>query len=95
MDWMWFLLLVPVAAIIGGALSTGLKTSAFAKMGNIEGMSRDQVIRAVGEPNSVSAAAEGGLLYQWMGINGGSGYHYAILFDAEGKAVCYTHQHVS
>ena len=94
MEWMWFLLAIPVIALIGGALSTSMKSNDFAAMGDITGKSLDQLTRVVGQPNSISAAPDGGTLYQWMGINGGSAYHYAILFDADGKAVGYTHQHV-
>lgn len=94
MEWMWFLLAIPIIAVIGGALSTGMKSNSFAAMGDITGKSLGDIKSAVGEPNSISAAADGGTLYQWIGVNGGSAYHYAILFDAEGRALGYTHQHV-
>lgn len=95
MEWLWILIAVPIIALIGGALSTGMKANAFTAMGNIQGKTLAEITSAVGQPNSISAAPDGGTLYQWMGVNGGSGYHYAILFDAEGKAVGFTHQHVS
>ena len=94
MEWIWFLVAIPIIALIGGAISTGMKSNDFASMGDITGKTLEEIKRIVGEPNSVSAAPDGGTLYQWMGVNGSSGYHYAILFDAEGKAVGYTHQHV-
>ncbi len=95
MEWMWWLLAIPVLIVIGGALSTGSKVNSFAAMGDITGKTLAEIKSSVGEPSSISAAGDGGTLYQWMAISGSSGYHYAILFDADGKAVGYTHQHVS
>nr|WP_313041462.1 hypothetical protein [Brevundimonas diminuta] len=94
MEWMWIIIALPVIALIGGAMTNAMKTNAFAGMGDITGKTLDEIKSHVGEPSSISAAPDG-TLYQWMGINGGSSYHYAILFDLEGKAVGYTHQHVS
>ena len=65
----------------------------FVKLGNIAGMSMDDIIKRVGPPQSVSAVG-GTILYQWMS-NGGlfsRGYHYAILSDHTKKALHYTHQ---
>lgn len=66
----------------------------FAKMGNIRGMSIAEVKKRVGSPTSISSIADGSLL-QWIKTGLFGGYHYAIKFDAEGKAVGFTHQQVS
>lgn len=94
MEWIWLLVAIPIIALIGGAISTSMKSNDFVSLGDISGKSLEDLTSVVGEPNSISAAPDGGKLYQWMGVNGSSAYHYAILFDAEGKAVGYTHQHV-
>jgi hypothetical protein len=67
----------------------------FVSMGNITGKSKDEIVKVVGPPNSISTVA-GGILYQWISTRGGlirgHGSHYAILFDKDMKAIHYTHQ---
>lgn len=94
MEFVWLMLGIVAVVSVGGALMTAGKAGSFARLGEIPGKSIEDITNVVGQPTSVSAAAEGGQLLQWMGVNGGSGYHYAILFGADGKAVGYTHQHV-
>lgn len=93
MEWMWLILAIPVIALIGGAMSTAMKVNNFVALGDISGKTLAEITAAVGQPNAISAAPEGQTLYQWQGVNGGSAYHYAILFNAEGHAVGYTHQY--
>ena len=93
----FFLILIvmlPVVGLVVGALATSATKNSFVNLGDISGKPLDEIVAAVGPPNSISAHPDGSL-YQWLGINGGSSYHYAILFDHEGKAIGYTHQHVS
>lgn len=63
----------------------------FVKMGDITGWPIEAVVKKVGPPNSTSATVDG-TLYQWIKTGILRGYHYAILFDGNGKAVGYTHQ---
>ncbi len=77
-----------------GAVSVLMKKNGFAQLGNINGMHRNIIVGKVGQPNSVSATATGTLL-QWTKVSSVGGYHYAILFDREDKAVGYTHQSAS
>lgn len=95
MEWWWLLIVggLLLGPIIGGAFHTASDTSAFADLGDIQGMPIADIIAKVGQPNSISSVPDG-TLYQWQAIIGASGYHYAILVDADEKAVGYTHQHV-
>jgi hypothetical protein len=91
--WMWLIIALPLIVLVGGAMSTAMKTSDFANLGDISGKSLSEITQVVGQPNSVSSVPDG-TLYQWIGVNGGSSYHYAILFGPDGRAIGYTHQHV-
>jgi hypothetical protein len=66
----------------------------FAKMGDIRGMSVAEIKKKVGSPSSISNNSDGTLL-QWIKTGIFGGYHFAIKFDREGKAVGFTHQHLS
>jgi hypothetical protein len=88
------IVLLPLVGLIFGAMATSDKKNAFIALGDIRGKPLADIVAAVGQPNSISAHAQGSL-YQWLGVNSASSYHYAILFDHEGKAIGYTHQHVS
>ena len=67
----------------------------FVKLGNIQGMPIEKIVRRVGKPNSSSATVDG-QLYQWIKTGGlfVRGYHYAISVDADGNAIGFTHQFV-
>ncbi|MDB5457196.1 MAG: hypothetical protein JWP92_2781 [Caulobacter sp.] len=67
---------------------------AFSKMGDIRGKSPADIKKKVGSPTSISERRDG-RLYQWIKAGIFGGYHYAILFDKEERAVGFTHQHVS
>jgi hypothetical protein len=92
--WLILIIVLPVIFAIIGAIANSSKTNSFVALGDISGKPLSEIIAAVGNPNSISSHPQGSL-YQWLGVNGGSSYHYAILVDHEQKAVCYTHQHVS
>jgi hypothetical protein len=49
----------------------------FVGLGTLKGRTKDEIISVVGPPNSISAAANGKTLYQWIA----TGYHIALLFD--------------
>lgn len=51
----------------------------FVSLGTIKGKTRIEIEAVVGAPNSISAAAGGMVLCQWMAV----GYHIALLFDGD------------
>lgn len=51
----------------------------FARLGQLPGKSKEEIISAVGPPNSISAAANGNTLLQWLA----AGYQIALLFDGD------------
>lgn len=96
MDWWWFFLIaLIIGPIIGGAFHSNAKARTFQSLGDISGKPIADIIGIVGEPNSISAAAENNTLYQWIDVVGSSSTHYAILVDDEGNALGFTHQHQS
>lgn len=76
-----FLIISVIVRAPGMALS-----KKFVKLGNLQGKSYDEIVAACSNPNSVSAA-QGGKLCQWMA----TGYHIALLFDADNKCLGITH----
>jgi hypothetical protein len=79
-----------VMALIGGlvlfaVISTLVKAPGnvlqqkFRGLGQLPGKTKAEIIAAVGPPNSVSAAANGKTLLQWII----PGYHVALLFEGE------------
>jgi hypothetical protein len=50
----------------------------------------DEIVAGVGPPTSRSSMANGEWLLQWQA----TGYHMALLFNAEGRAVKITHESV-
>ena len=61
----------------------------FKALGNMAGMTSDQIIAAVGNPSSVSSMAHGQILLQWQG----TGCHMALLFGPDGKLLKITHEY--
>lgn len=53
--------------------------SRFVALGELRGKTKDEIVSAVGPPNSVSAAPEGKTVCQWIA----TGYHIALLFDGD------------
>jgi hypothetical protein len=89
-------LIAVVGAIAGGASNAEARAlpSKFVALGDISGKPIEDIVKAVGPATSISAAANG-MLYQWHKVSAAGGAHYAILVDTNGKAIGYTHQHVS
>lgn len=56
--------------------------------GDLAGKTADEIIARVGPPTSRSAMANGQWLLQWQA----TGYHIALLFDAEGRVLKLTHE---
>ena len=53
--------------------------SKFVGLGTLKGKTKNEIISVVGPPNSISAAANGKTLYQWIA----TGYHIALPFDGD------------
>lgn len=87
--------LIFVVPLMLGSFVVKSKRDDFVSLGDIRGRPIDEIVAVVGNPTSVSAAADGGTLYQWISVSGSSSYHYAIIVDADAKAQGYTHQFVS
>lgn len=60
----------------------------FVSIGVLKGKKKEDIIAVVGSPNSISAAPDGGQLLQWIS----TGYHIAIVFDANGICQGVTHE---
>ena len=60
----------------------------FLALGDMTGKTADEIVAAVGRPNSVSSMASGSALLQWQA----TGCHMALLFGPDGKLVKITHQ---
>jgi len=67
-------------AFLLGAQSGQRLASKFASAGTLKGKSKEDIIKAVGPPNAISGAANGGQILQWLS----GGYHIVLLFDAGG-----------
>jgi hypothetical protein len=60
----------------------------FQLLGNMTGKTADEIIVVVGQPTSRSSIAHDQMLLQWQA----TGYHIALLFNAEGRLVKITHE---
>lgn len=60
----------------------------FKALGDMTGKTVDEIVAGVGSPTSRSAMAHGQVLLQWQA----TGYHVALLFNAEGRMVGITHE---
>lgn len=63
----------------------------FQSLGDMTGKTLDQIVRVVGPPNARSLMANNQILYQWQA----TGYHIAVLFDANHKFLQITSEHVN
>lgn len=93
---------VGIVALVGYMLlSTGMNLGPsnlkhrFIGAGNLIGRSQADIIKVVGQPNSVSTAGNGGTLLQWQRQSETSAYHIALLFDAQGRCAGVTHEQSS
>ncbi|MBQ7500866.1 MAG: hypothetical protein IJT91_08230 [Clostridia bacterium] len=60
----------------------------FVKLGTLKGKTFQEITAACGQPNSVSATAEGVKVCQWMA----TGYHIALLFDENDVCLGVSHE---
>jgi hypothetical protein len=65
--------------------------SKFAGIGVLKGKTKEDIIAAVGPPNGISSAPNGGQVLQWMA----TGYHIVLLFDSNGICQGITHEFAS
>jgi hypothetical protein len=63
----------------------------FQSLGDMTGKTFDQIVSVVGSPNSRAGMAHNQMLYQWLA----TGYHIAILFDANHRFVKITSEHIN
>ncbi len=89
------------AIVVGGAISAAFQQSnvtapglelhqKFVSLGNMTGMTKDQIIAVVGQPSSISALPEGRTLLQWQA----TGCHMALQFNGD-LFEAITHEHVA
>jgi len=57
--------------------------SAFVKLGDMKGMSREEITKAVGAPKGITHHDDGSKTVIWSA----GGYHMALLFDKDDKVV--------
>jgi|SRR5579863_1186741 hypothetical protein len=62
--------------------------SQFRALGDMTGKTVDEIVAVVGLPSSRSSMAHGQWLLQWQA----TGYHIAVLFDVNGRALRITHE---
>jgi hypothetical protein len=76
--------------VIGAAVRSPGKAlqRKFVSLGNMKGKSLSEISAVVGSPNAISARSDGGSLRQWQA----TGYHIALIFDAENICQGITHQ---
>lgn len=92
-------LIVIIVIIAIGALTASARLSSiqnkFVKLGNLVGRTKEEIIKAVGPPSSVSSLPGGESLLQWQHISRAGGYHIALRFDPQGRCKGVTHEHSS
>jgi hypothetical protein len=94
-----YMILMFVVTIVGGLVMYWITSAAvrapgralqskFVSLGVLKGKRKEGIIAVVGQPNSVSATSGGGQLLQWIS----TGYHIALIFDANGICQGVTHE---
>jgi hypothetical protein len=74
----------------GDVTQSGRKLhSQFRALGDLTLKSLDEIVAGVGPPTSRSSMPNGEWLLQWQE----TGYHIALVFNAEGRAVRITHEY--
>jgi hypothetical protein len=85
MDGVYLLIIVMISLPVLWGISTWLEAYSFKRklygLGHLAGRTKDDIIMAVGVPNSFSGVADGKELLQWQR----PGYHIALLFK---EGVC-------
>jgi hypothetical protein len=61
----------------------------FIALGTLKGMKRREIVKAVGEPGTETPLPDGRTLLQWRA----TGYHIALVFEANGRCVGVTHEY--
>lgn len=94
MDGFYLLIIGMVALSAMWGLSTWLEARSFKRklyaLGHIAGRTKEEIIQAVGLPNSFSGVGEGRELLQWQR----PGYHIALLFK-DGVCEGATHEYTA
>jgi hypothetical protein len=62
----------------------------FVRLGTLKGKTRVAIVAVVGPPSAQSGTPDGGQLLQWMA----TGYHIALIFDANGICQGVSHEAV-
>ncbi len=60
----------------------------FRDLGDLRGKSLEEIVAVVGTAQSLSGAADGRTIVQWMS----AGYHIALIFDADAKCEGVSHE---
>lgn len=81
------LVLFGIISLFVRAPGAGLSQK-FVALGNLQGRSYSEIVAVVGAPSAISATADGGSVRQWMA----SGYHIALLFDANEVCLGVSHE---
>lgn len=63
----------------------------FQSLGDMTGKTFDQIVSVVGLPNARAGMAHNQMLYQWLA----TGYHIAILFDANHRVLKITSEYIN
>jgi hypothetical protein len=96
---MGFLLFAVIALGVIGAIAASASLSSiqkkFAGLGTLTGRTKEEIIKVVGPPTSISGLPNGKTLLQWQHISQAGGYHIALRFDDQGRCEGVTHEHSS
>ena len=60
----------------------------FVALGTLTGMTRTEIVRAVGQPATETTLPDGRTLLQWRA----TGYHIALVFEKNGRCFGVTHE---
>ena len=61
----------------------------FIALGTLKGMTRREIVKAVGEPSTETTLPDGRMLLQWRA----TGYHIALVFEEDGRCFGVTHEY--
>ena len=60
----------------------------FVALGTLKGMTRKEIVKAVGQPATETTLPDGRTLLQWRA----TGYHIALVFEKNGRCFGVTHE---
>ena len=60
----------------------------FVSLGTLKGMTRKEIVKAVGQPATETTLPDGRTLLQWRA----TGYHIALVFEKNGRCFGVTHE---